>query len=255
MLRSESGCCATRRTSTGWTVRVADRPHAFSAQGVPPLTRDGFQFDARPDSPDSDTPIDLPLRDPDSVSGAEPPVSRGDLIFQKPASSSSGRGFSAGMFVIGLVAGFGGGFLVGQRAAPPPLRPSAAQVPRPAPEAGAVPPQNFTEAPVAEPPPPVEVQEPDVRPPISGFRDVPPSPASPEPGTLHVASRPPGAQVYLDEVRVGTTPMTMNNVTPGAHRVRIEMPGHRPWTTSVIVAAGAQARVGASLEQVAAGSS
>ena len=69
-----------------------------------------------------------------------------------------------------------------------------------------------------------------------------------EPGTLQIASRPSGAQVFVDEVRAGTTPMTMSNVKPGAHRVRIELPGHRPWATSVIVQAGAQTRVGASLE-------
>jgi hypothetical protein len=40
----------------------------------------------------------------------------------------------------------------------------------------------------------------------------------------------------------------MINVKPGAHRVRIELPGHRPWATSVTVDAGAQARIGASLE-------
>ena len=71
---------------------------------------------------------------------------------------------------------------------------------------------------------------------------------SDKPGTLQVGSRPAGAQVYVDDVRVGTTPMTMNNVKPGAHGVRIELPGHQPWVTSVHVEAGAQARVGASLE-------
>ena len=61
-------------------------------------------------------------------------------------------------------------------------------------------------------------------------------------------SLPSGAEIYVDDVRVGATPMTMNNVPPGAHRVRIEMPGHRPWTTTVNVEAGVLAHVGASLE-------
>jgi len=69
------------------------------------------------------------------------------------------------------------------------------------------------------------------------------------PGTLQIASRPAGATVYVDDLRVGTTPMTMSGVKPGAHRLRIELPGHRPWTTSVNVEPGAQARVGASLER------
>jgi hypothetical protein len=249
---------------------------ACSAQGVPPLTRDGFQFDARPDSPDSDTLIDLPLQDRESVRGADLPVSRDDLLFQERQSFSSRRGFGAGMLVIGLVAGFGGGFLVGQRLALPSPRPSAAEVPRPAPQPPVLPAQDFTEASVVEPPPRVEVQEPDIQPPVSRGVDSPvgrtlsgppgePAAGSPpraparrsavarptlpvELGTLQIASRPSGALVFVDEVRVGTTPMTMNDVKPGQHRVRIELPGHLPWTTSVNVEAGAEARVGASLE-------
>jgi len=64
---------------------------------------------------------------------------------------------------------------------------------------------------------------------------------------LQIASRPAGATVYVDDLPVGITPLTMINVKPGPHRVRIELPGNRPWTTSVTVEAGAQARVGASL--------
>ena len=209
--------------------------------------RDGLQFDPRPDSADSEPPIDLPLQDLDQASRADLPVSGGDL-FQEPAFSSSGRGFGAGMLVIGLAAGFGGGFLVGQRAVPPTPRASAAEVPRPAPEPAVVPARSFTEAPVAEPPPTVEVQEPEVQRPVSVSPDAARLTASVEAGALQMESRPSGAEIYVDEVRVGTTPMTMKNVKPGAHRVRIEMPGLRPWTTIVNVEAGVLAHVGASLE-------
>lgn len=66
---------------------------------------------------------------------------------------------------------------------------------------------------------------------------------------LQVESRPAGAQVFLDELAVGSTPMLIPNVTAGAHRVRIELPGYRSWLTFVSVDAGSRARVGASLEQ------
>jgi hypothetical protein len=54
--------------------------------------------------------------------------------------------------------------------------------------------------------------------------------------------------VFLDDVRVGVTPVTINDVTPGSRRVRIELEGHRSWSTSVDVKVGAHVRIGASLE-------
>jgi hypothetical protein len=68
-------------------------------------------------------------------------------------------------------------------------------------------------------------------------------------GSLEVVSRPSGAEIYVDDVRVGTTPLTMSRVREGSHRVRLDLPGHRRWATSVDVKSGARARVGASLER------
>ena len=65
---------------------------------------------------------------------------------------------------------------------------------------------------------------------------------------LELASRPSGATVFVDDVRVGVTPVTINDVTPGSRRVRMELPGHQPWSTSVDVEVGAHVRIGASLE-------
>jgi hypothetical protein len=66
---------------------------------------------------------------------------------------------------------------------------------------------------------------------------------------LNVVSRPPGAQVYVDGRLIGTTPLSLPDVAPGAHTVRIALPGHQRWESHVIVAAGAATRVAASLEQ------
>ena len=68
-------------------------------------------------------------------------------------------------------------------------------------------------------------------------------------GSLQVVSRPAGAQVYLDDVRVGTTPLTLGAVREGFHRVRLDLPGYRSWATSVDVRSNDPARVGASLER------
>jgi hypothetical protein len=181
------------------------------------------------------------------------------------------------MLVIGLLAGFVGGFLVGQRMALPlPVR--AADVPRseqrsPDTQSGTV-----TQAPLAQTPAPViestPVQMPEV--PTAGIvsalpdepaQPVPAAPAGPSPrapaqpaprepvrraaaapAMLELASRPSGAVVWVDEVRVGVTPVTINDVTPGTRRVRMELPPHRPWTTTVDVQEGAHLRIGASLE-------
>jgi hypothetical protein len=65
---------------------------------------------------------------------------------------------------------------------------------------------------------------------------------------LELVSRPPGATVYIDDVRVGVTPVTVNDVMTGTRRIRMEMFGHQTWTTTVEVETGAHVRIGASLE-------
>jgi hypothetical protein len=66
---------------------------------------------------------------------------------------------------------------------------------------------------------------------------------------LVVESRPPGAVVYLNGERVGTTPLTLDTVATGSQALRLEMDGYRRWTSSVRVVAGERNRITASLEQ------
>lgn len=75
-----------------------------------------------------------------------------------------------------------------------------------------------------------------------------PAAASTAPGTMVIATRPAGARVFLDGRPAGTTPVTIPNVSPGAHQLRLELPGHRPWTTAVDVTSNQTRRVSASLE-------
>ena len=186
----------------------------------------------------------------------------------------------AAALVIGLLMGFAGGFIVGQRDSTPAPRRAERAVPRaqrdaaPAPNAPAPPiGQDFTESTV----PPTPLTEPDVKPtepveqsarsdrsapaerervertepaerPERSERDRSESERS-ERSELHVVSRPAGAQVFVDGRLVGTTPLVLPAVTPGAHAVRIALPGHQRWVTTVDLAAGSRARVAASLER------
>lgn len=229
----------------------------------------------RTDSTESEPPIDLPLHDREPAVPEEPSPLRDTVHAAETASPSSGgrRGMALGLLVLGLLAGFAAGFVVGQRLAPP-APPRAVDVPRPAP-IEVPPPEPIEPRPpiapvlappvapvqnVAETPPvveaPVEVREPEVQAPPPPVPDpAPPKPAAARPAppavqaaTIRFDSRPPGATIYLDEVRIGVTPLTMNKVTPGTHQVRMEMFGHDTWRTSVTVKEGEQLFVGGSLE-------
>ncbi len=68
-------------------------------------------------------------------------------------------------------------------------------------------------------------------------------------GGLIVLSRPAGARVFVNDRPVGSTPLTMSELSAGPAAVRIEMDGYQTWTTKVRVNAGGQTRVAASLER------
>jgi len=63
-----------------------------------------------------------------------------------------------------------------------------------------------------------------------------------EPGLLSVNAIPWGS-VYLDGQPVGNTPQIDLSVTPGAHRLRVEREGYRPYDRMVDVASGQRLRI------------
>jgi serine/threonine protein kinase len=67
-------------------------------------------------------------------------------------------------------------------------------------------------------------------------------------GSLQVASRPSGAQVFVDDSLIGTTPLLLSNIAAGSRRLRIELSGYKMWTTSIQIEPSARSRVAASLE-------
>ena len=63
------------------------------------------------------------------------------------------------------------------------------------------------------------------------------------PGRLRVRSQPDGAQVAVDEVYRGRTPLIAAALEPGAHRVRVELDQHFPWSASVEVPPGGDVHI------------
>jgi hypothetical protein len=50
-------------------------------------------------------------------------------------------------------------------------------------------------------------------------------------GSVHIDSEPSGASVFIDGQEAGTTPLLTNNTFPAGKsvRVRVTLPGYRPW--------------------------
>jgi hypothetical protein len=98
---------------------------------------------------------------------------------------------------------------------PPPPPPAAATAPRTARRGPATP------APPAAPPPAPA-----------------PAEAAPETGVLRIDSDVPGAQVFIDRVFIGATPVTVPNVKPGTHRLNVSAQGFDGVAETLDVAAG-----------------
>jgi len=52
---------------------------------------------------------------------------------------------------------------------------------------------------------------------------------------LSVASNPPGAQVILDGLDVGVTPLVLSGMTTGSHVLRITMPGFTDYEEQIML--------------------
>jgi hypothetical protein len=77
-------------------------------------------------------------------------------------------------------------------------------------------------------------------------------PAAPAEAALVVYSDPPGASVYVDDERVGATDATTGRLlktalAPGAHRIRLSLPGRVDFTQEAQLAAGGPTTIRATL--------
>jgi hypothetical protein len=64
-----------------------------------------------------------------------------------------------------------------------------------------------------------------------------------------VNSVPKGAQVFLNNRPVGTTPLLLKNLPVGARVVRLEMDGYRRWASAVSVVANQRLVTTAALQR------
>jgi hypothetical protein len=58
-------------------------------------------------------------------------------------------------------------------------------------------------------------------------------------GTLTVTVVQEGAEVYIDEALMGTSPIAPQTLSPGAHTLRVRMPGHSEYSDVITVERGA----------------
>ena len=66
---------------------------------------------------------------------------------------------------------------------------------------------------------------------------------------LYVQSSPSGADVYLDEKLVSTTPFQLSDIVPGRYTIRIDREGYRSWSAPVNIQSGARTTISAVLER------
>ena len=66
-------------------------------------------------------------------------------------------------------------------------------------------------------------------------------------GSISVTSSPLGAEVYVDNVFRGLSPLTVDGLTPGSYAVALKLIGYENWQSPANVAAGQTAQISASL--------
>ncbi len=80
---------------------------------------------------------------------------------------------------------------------------------------------------------PVAIITPPVQGSTDGFTQIP------EPvGGITISSIPQGAAVFLDGIRKGITPITLENIKKGAHKIRLELTGYETLEENVYVPEG-----------------
>lgn len=66
-------------------------------------------------------------------------------------------------------------------------------------------------------------------------------------GSMAIATVPPGATVLVNDIRRGSTPLTLPDLAPGTYLVTFTLDGYAPFTTPVSVVTGRVSEVEATL--------
>ena len=69
-------------------------------------------------------------------------------------------------------------------------------------------------------------------------------------GSLRVTSSPPGAEIYVDEIYRGYTPMTVGSLATGGHTVRLHLAGYQDNSQNVNIGSGSQSVVSVTMTPV-----
>jgi hypothetical protein len=76
---------------------------------------------------------------------------------------------------------------------------------------------------------------------------VTPGPTPNTNGQITVRSNPSGADIFLDNLYKGVTPLTLVEIPKGSHAILLKMNGYQDWQSSVNVAAGSSTDVSGTL--------
>jgi hypothetical protein len=146
-------------------------------------------------------------------------------VFDDEPAPRSRRGPLLGLLVVAAVAAAGGYWFMSAPRAPEPVeprRPPAAARPRPEPPRAAEPRERPPAAAsdTAERPAPDTAREEAAARPAAG-------------GVLRVRSDVPGAAVFLDRKFLGNTPLDVDGLAPGSHRLNVSVEGYEGHAQSV----------------------
>jgi serine/threonine-protein kinase len=175
---------------------------------------------------------------------ATPPLAAKGKVPVPAPKKKGGKGLFVGAAVAAIAAGGyfvvfkGGAKSAGTQNAPPPQQtqttnPSANPAVHQTPET--------TAAPVQTPPPQVRTKSPASPPRREPRREPQPRPQTQAPaavgGLLTISTDPIGAEVYIDGVDVGQTPIVEYSVAAGKHTIKVERAGYKMQTETVTVGA------------------
>jgi hypothetical protein len=77
-----------------------------------------------------------------------------------------------------------------------------------------------------------------------------PTPTPPSAASADIVSTPAGAEVYIDNMFVGITPISFQNVTPGSYTIELRLQGYNPFIGAGTVQAGQDVHIIAALTPV-----
>lgn len=113
---------------------------------------------------------------------------------------------------------------------------------------------ELTKKPVSTPSPtPPSTPKPPSPPPPKPPPDPTPPPPTPSTGTLWVVSDPDGAEVYVNNVFKGMTPLRLENVSSGSYSIKVLKDGYETQTKTATVSKGQLSKVDFTLKRKSAG--